>query len=214
MSVLVGKNTRLVVQGMTGSAGAFHARQMKEYGTQVVAGVTPGKAGTKVQGLEEIPVAAIRPNPYQPREHFDEEELASLAESDAERIGALLQTVRTDSAAVEELLRRTAGDRLWSLIHPQTEPPALIDPAGELGRTRRSGAYNPSGVAMKGLQRKAVDQPVEFNRCGWCGGHRSCLSYGVTLAIAGNAQQGNCYNRLYTPIATIIETPLPAPDGG
>ncbi len=58
--------------------------------------------------------------------------LASLAESNSERIGALLQTVKTDSAAVEELFRRTAGDRLWNLIHPQAEPPALIDKAGEL----------------------------------------------------------------------------------
>jgi succinyl-CoA synthetase alpha subunit len=56
MSVLVGKNTRLVVQGMTGAAGAFHARQMKEYGTKVVAGMTPGKAGAKVEGLEDVPV--------------------------------------------------------------------------------------------------------------------------------------------------------------
>ena len=56
MSVLVGKQTKLVVQGMTGSAGGFHARQMKEYGTHVVAGVTPGRAGAKVQGLEEVPV--------------------------------------------------------------------------------------------------------------------------------------------------------------
>src|ERR1019366_2697628 len=58
--------------------------------------------------------------------------LASLAESDSERISSLLQTVRTDSVAVEELFRRTAGERLWNLIHPQTEPPALIDQAGEL----------------------------------------------------------------------------------
>jgi succinyl-CoA synthetase alpha subunit len=56
MSVLCGKDTRLVVQGMTGSAGAFHARQMKEYGTKVVAGVTPGRAGAKVEGLEDVPV--------------------------------------------------------------------------------------------------------------------------------------------------------------
>ena len=56
MSVLVNKSTRLVVQGMTGSAGAFHARQMLEYGTSVVAGVTPGKKGAKVEGLEKVPV--------------------------------------------------------------------------------------------------------------------------------------------------------------
>jgi len=45
MSVLVDKNTRLLVQGITGREGAFHARQMIDYGTQVVAGVTPGKGG-------------------------------------------------------------------------------------------------------------------------------------------------------------------------
>lgn len=56
MSVLVGKHTRLVVQGMSGSAGAFHARQMVEYGTNIVAGVTPGKGGSKVEGLEQIPM--------------------------------------------------------------------------------------------------------------------------------------------------------------
>src|SRR6185436_7762334 len=56
MSVLVGFNTRLVVQGMSGAAGAFHARQMVEYGTNVVAGVTPGKGGAKVEGLEKVPM--------------------------------------------------------------------------------------------------------------------------------------------------------------
>src|SRR3954468_23568589 len=45
MAVLVDKNTRLVVQGITGSGGGFHARQCMEYGTAVVAGVTPGKGG-------------------------------------------------------------------------------------------------------------------------------------------------------------------------
>lgn len=54
MSVLVDKNTRLVVQGITGSAGGFHAKQMMEYGTQVVAGVTPGKGGTKFD--DKVPV--------------------------------------------------------------------------------------------------------------------------------------------------------------
>jgi succinyl-CoA synthetase alpha subunit len=54
MSVLVDKSTRLVVQGITGSAGAFHTRQCIEYGTNVVAGVTPGKGGQKFD--DKIPV--------------------------------------------------------------------------------------------------------------------------------------------------------------
>jgi len=54
MSVLVDKNTRLLVQGITGSAGAFHTRQCIEYGTNVVAGVTPGKGGQKFD--DKIPV--------------------------------------------------------------------------------------------------------------------------------------------------------------
>jgi succinyl-CoA synthetase alpha subunit len=51
MSVLVGKNTRLIVQGITGSAGTFHAKQMREYGTTVVGGVTPGKGGLVHEGF-------------------------------------------------------------------------------------------------------------------------------------------------------------------
>jgi len=51
MSVLVGDDTRLVVQGITGSEGKFHAERMQEYGTNVVAGVTPGKGGEEVLGL-------------------------------------------------------------------------------------------------------------------------------------------------------------------
>jgi succinyl-CoA synthetase alpha subunit len=50
MSILVGKETRLVVQGITGNEGMFHTRLMLDYGTQVVAGVTPGKGGEWVHG--------------------------------------------------------------------------------------------------------------------------------------------------------------------
>ena len=54
MAVLVDKNTRLCVQGITGSAGGFHAKQCMEYGTNVVAGVTPGKGGQMFEG--KVPV--------------------------------------------------------------------------------------------------------------------------------------------------------------
>ena len=46
MSVLVNKNSKIIVQGFTGTEGSFHASQMIEYGTNLVGGVTPGKGGT------------------------------------------------------------------------------------------------------------------------------------------------------------------------
>ena len=62
MSILVGNKTRLVVQGITGGEGTFHTKQMIEYGTNVVAGITPGKGGMRYSGNEknafsrEVPV--------------------------------------------------------------------------------------------------------------------------------------------------------------
>ena len=52
MSVLVDQNTRLIVQGVTGREGTFHATQAIKYGTNVVGGVTPGKGGTKHEGID------------------------------------------------------------------------------------------------------------------------------------------------------------------
>jgi succinyl-CoA synthetase alpha subunit len=51
VSIYLNRDSRIIVQGITGSAGAFHARQMLEYGSKVVGGVTPGKAGTQVDGI-------------------------------------------------------------------------------------------------------------------------------------------------------------------
>ncbi|MBI9069937.1 MAG: succinate--CoA ligase subunit alpha [Salinivirgaceae bacterium] len=51
MSILINKDTKLVVQGITGRDGGFHTLKMKEYGTNVVAGVSPGKEGTNVDGI-------------------------------------------------------------------------------------------------------------------------------------------------------------------
>ena len=54
MSILVNKDTKVIVQGITGGAGSFHATQMLEYGTKIVGGVTPGKGGTKF--ADKVPI--------------------------------------------------------------------------------------------------------------------------------------------------------------
>jgi len=51
MSILINKDTKLIVQGITGREGSYHASLMKKYGTKVVAGVTPGKGGHKIEGI-------------------------------------------------------------------------------------------------------------------------------------------------------------------
>src|SRR5262249_60678820 len=51
MSILVNKHTRVICQGITGKAGAFHTKGCKEYGSKMVGGVTPGKGGETVEGL-------------------------------------------------------------------------------------------------------------------------------------------------------------------
>jgi hypothetical protein len=75
--------------------------------------------------------------------------LVSMAESNAERIRGLLQTVQTNSPAVEALLRRTAGDQLWELIHPRSTR-NLPHKSIRLASYKRSGAPKPvsSGELM------------------------------------------------------------------
>jgi len=51
MGIIVNSNTRVLIQGITGKQGSFHTKFMLEYGTQILAGVTPGKKGEKVHGV-------------------------------------------------------------------------------------------------------------------------------------------------------------------
>ena len=51
MSILIDEKTPIIVQGMTGDKGSFHTKEMVEYGSNIVGGVTPGKGGTKHQGI-------------------------------------------------------------------------------------------------------------------------------------------------------------------
>ena len=61
MSILINKNTKVLCQGLTGAQGSFHTQQALDYGTQVVAGVTPGKGGESVLNLP-VPLFFMRCN--------------------------------------------------------------------------------------------------------------------------------------------------------
>src|SRR5947207_13797945 len=99
MSVLVDKNTRLVVQGITGSAGAFHIRQCMDYGTTVVEGVTPGKGGQLFD--EKVPV-------------FD-----TVWEARRETVCSASMVHVPDPAAAESMLE--AVDAVVESVCPSTE---------------------------------------------------------------------------------------------
>ncbi len=58
MPILVNRQTRVIVQGITGNQGSFHSRLMSEYGTKIVAGVTPGKGGSQVDGIQVFDTVA------------------------------------------------------------------------------------------------------------------------------------------------------------
>ena len=92
MSVLVNKNTRLLVQGITGEAGSFHAKQMIAYGTSVVGGVTPGAVclAAPVEDGGQRAAAIVVPD-VDPCEHllarFRERVLVALVEAEERRAG-------------------------------------------------------------------------------------------------------------------------------
>lgn len=66
MSILINKDTKVVVQGITGGTGQFHTQQMQEYGTQVVAGTSPGKASQEVLGVPDLIPYAMRSPKLEP----------------------------------------------------------------------------------------------------------------------------------------------------
>ena len=117
MSILIGKDTRVIVQGITGRDGSFHARSMKEYGTQVVAGVTPGKGG---QSLDGIPV-------------FD-----TVAEA-VKKTGANATVIFVPAKAAGAALAE-ATDAGVPLIVCITEGVPVLDMVGQARRIAKAGA--------------------------------------------------------------------------
>ena len=156
MSILVGKDTRLVVQGITGREGAFHAQQMIDYGTKVVAGVTPGKGGewavgnTPVFDTVKEAVDATGANTtiiYVPA-RFAPDAIIEAADAGIELIVCITENIPVIDmvqvrAYIDSLPTRLIGPNCPGLITPGEAKvgimPGHIHTPGSVGLVSRSG---------------------------------------------------------------------------
>ena len=162
MSVLVNKNSRIVVQGITGAQGALHARACIEYGTKVVAGVTPGKGGQSFEGVPVFDqvseaVAATRANVSL---IFVPPPFAADAIMEAADAGVDLIICITEGVPVQDMVRavpyvkqrgkRLIGPNCPGIITPGQAKigimPGYIHKAGKVGLVSRSGTLTYEAV--------------------------------------------------------------------
>jgi len=131
MSILVNSETRVVVQGITGGAGRFHTLQMLDYGTRIVAGVTPGKGGTRFEA--KVPVfdtveRAVRETGANASAIFVPPPFAADAILEAADAGVGLVVAITEGIPVLDMVkvRRGLEGRAVTLIGPNC--PGVITP--------------------------------------------------------------------------------------
>ena len=164
MSILVNSETRVLTQGITGATGQFHTRTCKEYGTQMVAGVTPGKGGTS---FEDIPVfdsveEAVRETAANASVIYVPPAFAADAILESADAGVPLVICITEGVPVQDMMRvkRYLKDRGTVLVGPNC--PGVITPGeckigimpGHIHKRGAIGVISRSGT----LTYEAVDQ--------------------------------------------------------
>lgn len=179
MSILADKDTRLVVQGITGSEGSFHTKQMMEYGTNIVAGVTPGKGGSDMEGVPVYDTVedAVREEGADASVIFVPPPFAADAIMEAADTGIDLVICITEGIPTLDMIsvHQYLKDRKTSLVGPNC--PGLITPGetkigimpGFIAEPGRIGVISRSGT----LTYEAVDQ---LTKLGF--GQSTCLGIG------------------------------------
>jgi succinyl-CoA synthetase alpha subunit len=179
MSILVNKNTRVLTQGITGATGRFHTRACKEYGTQMVAGVTPGKGGTSFEGIPIFDTVerAVRETGADASVIYVPPPFAADAILEAADAGLPLIICITEGVPVRDMVKvkRYLAGRASQLLGPNC--PGTITPGeckigimpGHIHRPGSIGVVSRSGT----LTYEAVDQ---LTRLGM--GQSTCVGIG------------------------------------
>ena len=162
MSILVDSGTRVVVQGLTGREGMFHTERMVEYGSKVVAGVTPGKGGTSVLGVPifNTVAQAVEQTGAEASVVFVPPAFAADAACEAAAAGCRLVVVITEHVPVHDMVRAKAFFRASGALLIGPNCPGIITPAqcklgimpgpihtpGSVGLVSRSGTLTYEAV--------------------------------------------------------------------
>ena len=172
MGIIIGKKTRAIVQGITGTQGSFHTKLMLEYGTQIVAGVTPGKGGTTVHGVPVYDTVeeALERHPANASIIFVPAPFAADAALEALENGIKTVVIITEHIPIKDAINVMAYAQQVgaTIIGPNTPGiitpgecklgimPAHIFKSGSIGMVSRSGTLTYEIAA--GLTKKRLGQ--------------------------------------------------------
>ena len=180
MSVLVGTDTRLVVQGITGNEGTFHTLRNRTYGTQVVAGVTPGKAGQDVEGIpvfdtvaEAVRRAGANTAMVFVPPRFAAEAILEAADAGVELVVCITEGVPAkDMARVHSYLAVTGttlvGPNCPGVISPGEANVGIIP--GEICMPGRVGLVSRSGTLVYQIVHELTQRGLGQSTCVGMGG--------------------------------------------